>query len=134
MPHSTNAKCILFSGEKLKIIQSHTEFQKIHELAYKTISDWILDAQWIDNEHFVTVSMHNKLLIWNSMLCLESELECVEQCILYSAHIYLEGENLIIFSGTVFSDVLVWNGRNTVHGRCPILKRLRGHKVSSFIF
>lgn len=73
--------------------------------------------------------MHNRLQIWDSLLQLKIEKECEDKCILYSAHIYLEDEILMIFSGTVFSEILVWHGKGT-NQSCSVLKRLKGHKVS----
>lgn len=114
----------------MKVINFSDGFEVVDEVATKVTSDWILDATWINDETFSTVSMHNKIQIWKSTLIMELENECDDRCILYSAHLYFEGENLIIFSGTVFSEVLIWNGKNTVDGRCSVLKRLQGHKVS----
>lgn len=105
-------------------------FEKIDDFVTKATSDWILDAKWINNKTFSTVSMHNKVQIWRSTLHIEFEQECDDKCMLYSAHLYSEGENLIVFSGTVFSEVLIWSGKHTVDGRCSVLKRLAGHKVS----
>lgn len=118
----------------MKIIQFDEEFHKIDNLSNAVISDWILDAQWLNNgETFATVSMHNTLQMWTLTLNLVIERQCADKCILYSAHIYPVAENLIIFSGTVFSEVLVWNAQSTVHDKCPVLKRLQGHKVSLFL-
>lgn len=126
-----NLKCIVFSGKYLKIIHTDEEFQNITKETQQTYSDWILDAKWTNNgETFVTVSMHNKFQIWNSLLCLECEKECEDKCMLYSAHIYIQQENIMIFAGTVFSEILVWNGRNSVNDKCQVMKRLQGHKVS----
>lgn len=133
VPNLTNKTCLLFSGIHLKIIEFSDAFTKINNLVEKTFSDWILDAQWINRETFATVSMHNRLQIWDLLLQLKIEKECEDKCILYSAHIYLEDEILMIFSGTVFSEILVWNGKGT-NQRCLVLKRLKGHKVSCLSF
>lgn len=117
--------CILFTGQNMKIIQ----FNDDSIIASKICHDWILDAQWINYKTFSTISMHNEFQIWDISLELKYETECEDKCILYSAHIYSENENIIVFSGTVFSEVLIWNAINKISNKCPVVKRLKGHKV-----
>lgn len=126
----------MFSEEKLAVVEQNDCFSVINCLAYTSFSEWILDARWINSDETIaTVSMHNKVQLWDVSLDLKFENKCNNKCVLYSAHIYVEDKKLIIFSGTVFSEVLIWNGNNSIQGEYPVLKRLKGHKVSSlYIF
>lgn len=85
----------------------------------------------MDNQQIATVSIHNRLQIWNTNLEFITEIQCEEKCILYSAFIcYDKFEELVILSGTVFSEILIWKPDREKPGL--ILKRLQRHKVGKF--
>lgn len=113
---------------KLKIFTCNLDVTEIFELCNVSTKDWIITAKWMDGDNIVTLTMHNILIVYNS--CLEEKCRyiCEENCLLYSGFICHDflGE-LIVFSGTVFSEVLVW--RPTENGICSVLHRLTGHKV-----
>ncbi|XP_028154251.1 WD repeat-containing protein 6 isoform X2 [Diabrotica virgifera virgifera] len=72
--------------------------------------------------------MQNKLQIWDTALNLLETFECQEKCILYSAHIcYNDYDKLVILSGTVFNEVLLWKVRRNEYSKVPVLKRLKKH-------
>lgn len=115
----------------MKIINSY-DFTNINVVASIICSDWVLDAKWIDDDTLSLVCMHNKIQIWNSSLQFELENECEDKCILYSGHIYSESKNVTVFSGTVFSEILIWKLQSVSKYKSPVLKRLKGHKVSVY--
>lgn len=125
-------KVAVASGQHVKIFQYDTNFERFNEESYKIVSDWILCLKWLSNENIAAVLMHNKLQIWDHCLEIEKEYICEEKCILYSAYIYGESlSNLIIFSGTVFCEILIWKPQEDTD-ECCILRRLLSHKVSIF--
>lgn len=125
---------MVYGGKYLKVITIDTNFYRISASAYKISSDWILAAKWInDYQQIATVSIHNILQIWNNDLELITEVSSDEKCILYSAFICGHRlKELVILSGTVFSEVLIW--RPDKKSKSPVLKRLQRHKVCTEIF
>lgn len=102
------------------------------EKSYRVCSDWVLSIKYINNENIAAVLMHNKVQIWNYCLEVERESICEEKCILYSAYIHNNAvPNLIVFSGTVFCEILIWKlGKEE---ESCVLRRLQGHKVSTYV-
>lgn len=99
--------------------------------------DWILDAKWIDNdENIAIMSMHNIITLWTKEMKLVKKVICEEKCILYSAHLVNDTwSNLIVLSGTVFSQVLIWWPKKSEDkDLCPILCKLVGHRVFLLFF
>ncbi|XP_018562587.1 WD repeat-containing protein 6 [Anoplophora glabripennis] len=128
IPDADENKILLYGGRYLKVITTDQNFTCVNESACKIASDWILAAKWTDNyQQIVTVSIHNRLQIWNTDLEGITEISSEEKCILYSAFIYGDRfEELVILSGTVFSEVLIW--RPDKNGESLVLKRLQKHK------
>ncbi|XP_056631356.1 WD repeat-containing protein 6 [Diorhabda sublineata] len=122
-------KILLHGGQFLLLFQSNENYNNIEEIRRSTYKDWILESKLIDNEtKIATVSMQNKLQIWNINLDLLETYECEEHCILYSAHIcYQKFDELVILSGTVFNEVLVWK-INKQKDYSRVLKRLKKHE------
>ncbi|XP_018328267.1 WD repeat-containing protein 6 isoform X2 [Agrilus planipennis] len=134
---SSNADKVLVCGCNTFVIFS---FNHNNGLCKKLTSnfyypDWLLTAEWINNDNAIAaVSMHNKLVIWNCQdfvnVC---ESVCEERCILYSAHI--AGKRLgklIIFSGTVFNEILIWSPNVKSNELCLVLTTLKGHQGAIF--
>ncbi|CAH1183436.1 unnamed protein product [Phaedon cochleariae] len=121
---------LVFGGPFIIIFNVNHDFTYFEELICKGFSDWILDAKLIDEDNkIVAVSMQNKLHILNSNLEILEVIECIEKCILYSAHIcYDKYEELIILSGTVFSEILIWRPTRRKNNECVLLARLQKHK------
>lgn len=85
--------------------------------------DWILAAKWLNNRQLAIVSMQNKLFFLDENLIVIETIPCPQKCIIYSAFIHKEQESsLLIFSGTVFNEIIVWC-------KDKILHRLKEHKV-----
>ncbi|KAJ8935051.1 hypothetical protein NQ318_002680 [Aromia moschata] len=122
-------KILLYGGKFIKLFNINATLTYFDEISRTTASDWILDAKWINTDkEIATISMHNRLQIWNANLAIVTELECEEKCILYSAHICYEAINeLIILSGTVFNEVLIWRPTKWKDKICTVLKKLQKH-------
>ena len=79
--------------------------------------------------------MKNALLIFNEDLVVQRQVLCGEKCILYSAFISYDNVNeLVIFSGTVFSEILIWKvSQNEERDSSVVLAKLKGHNVCRFL-
>ncbi|KAF5288123.1 hypothetical protein FQA39_LY15510 [Lamprigera yunnana] len=124
LPNISKTKYLIYGENHLKVIDDNFE-----EILCFACDDWIICAKWINcDDNIVTISMHNKILLWTSDLKLIEALQCEESCILYSAHIVNNTwDDLIILSGTVFNQILIWRPHK-YSSLCPVLTRLVGHK------
>lgn len=108
------------------------KYVEIHSAVY---NDWILTAKWInDSNGIAAVSMHNTLILWTDELFFIDIVICIERCISYCATIvYNKWDDLVVLSGTVFSEILIWTPNHFDSEEepplCSVLYRLRGHKV-----
>ncbi|KAL1505997.1 hypothetical protein ABEB36_005435 [Hypothenemus hampei] len=131
--NSQGSKLMVYAGKHIALFNVDSQTFELEPLGNRYIlSDWILDGKWIEEDKkFVTVFMHNKATVWNDNFISEKSVKCEERCILYSAYIISKEnyEQLIVLSGTVFSEILLWKpsciGKN---GLSPVLKRLKQHK------
>ncbi|XP_012270919.1 WD repeat-containing protein 6 isoform X2 [Orussus abietinus] len=96
--------------------------------------DWIIAVKWlqqIDEKQIVILFAHNYVCIHNVNTGEQKHISCKEKCILYGGSIFDDYlKNLIIFSGTVFQEILVWQLDNSMSSKkdASILHRLIGHK------
>ncbi|XP_066150097.1 tRNA (34-2'-O)-methyltransferase regulator WDR6 isoform X2 [Euwallacea fornicatus] len=135
-PNSTETVLIIYGGKHIALLPIQcksikTNFRKSSSGSQRKLSDWILDVKWIDNNRkFATVFMHNKIIIWDEDFNSEMSVKCEERCILYSAHLCLDTTSeLIVLSGTVFSEILLWKPLcQNENGLAIVLKRLKQHK------
>lgn len=106
------------------------EQESIHEF-----NDWIIAAKWISFKEQMQLAIlfaHNYVSIYDTFNKTCRVVRCEETCILYGGSISgTSQENLVIFSGTVFQEILIWkidNDYNDINKRMPVLHRLTGHK------
>ncbi|XP_025209201.1 WD repeat-containing protein 6-like isoform X2 [Melanaphis sacchari] len=94
-----------------------------------TTTDWVCNIQWMDSNCLLTVSAHNVATVWS--LDLKKKINsssCDERCILYSAtSTGGDEENIIVFSGTVFKEIVIWSPFRRSNG-LNILHRLQLHE------
>lgn len=129
IPNESRTKLLIHGTYSIKIFKcKFIPALEIEEDSSCVFHDWILSANWINSDHHVvTVTMHNIAVLWTNKLDFIKRAVCEEQCILYSACIYgNKFENLVILSGTVFSELLLWRPSD-----CSVSFRLKGHKVCS---
>ncbi|XP_015592338.1 WD repeat-containing protein 6 [Cephus cinctus] len=95
--------------------------------------DWIISVNWLQktNDVISVLFAHNNLYVFNVFEKHYKDVKCVERCILYGGSI--SGtciEDLVIFSGTLFSETLIWTIRSCNEDsktRASVLQRLKGH-------
>ncbi|XP_012532224.1 WD repeat-containing protein 6 isoform X2 [Monomorium pharaonis] len=108
---------------------------RIRKQSTDQFNDWIIAAEWILFKEQVQLAIlfaHNYISIYDISNKTFQTIRCEETCILYGGS--LSGtclENLVIFSGTVFQEILIWKMDNRYYDlnkRMPVLHRLTGHK------
>lgn len=124
---------LVYGGKYLKIYQFDPSFSEFRELASHICFDWITTAKFLNNGRcIVIVTMHNVATLFDSSLCIIMNKQCVERCISYCSQVVGDNwDDLIILSGTVFSQILLWWPAKTANILCPVIFRLYGHKVSN---
>ncbi|XP_011143279.1 WD repeat-containing protein 6 isoform X2 [Harpegnathos saltator] len=105
-------------------------------------NDWIIALQWISvkkQQQLAILFAHNYVSIYNMSESSSEIICCEEKCILYGGS--MSGtfqEDLVIFSGTVFQEILIWKIDDNLDSNksVPVLHRLIGHKgvIFSVIF
>ncbi|XP_019886764.2 WD repeat-containing protein 6 [Ooceraea biroi] len=97
-------------------------------------NDWIIAVEWISVKKQAQLAIlfaHNYVCIYNVFDGSSRVVYCKEKCILYGGSISgTSDENLVIFSGTVFQEILIWKINNNPgsNENVPVLHRLTGHK------
>lgn len=133
-PNPTATKLIIYGEKHLSVAELNPNLQINCILSHAELTDWVLVASWIEEgSKFLTMTMHNKVTLWTENLHIVTSVKCEEHCILYSAHIGSHSfyEDVLLMSGTVFSDVLLWRpSLVNDNGMGIVLNRLKGHKVS----
>ncbi|KAJ2714479.1 WD repeat-containing protein 6 [Coemansia spiralis] len=83
-----------------------------------TERDWIKAGRWVDG-HIALVLAHNQLCVYDiHSLRPMCTAQCEEQCILYAAALWGSTlDTLVVASGTVFNQVLVWRADGRVRHR-----------------
>ena len=100
------------------------------------LPDWILDARLIKDTTIGIVTAHNTFLTY----CFKTRqllhtYPCEEQSLLYAGQIHVLPHNdIVIASGTVFSEIQLWHPQVPVtsDSTLPIRKRLQGHEGCIF--
>jgi len=92
--------------------------------------DWIQDAKLVNTgENLVLLTSHNKIIVReSSSMNVLKEIQCNERCILYCGKILGNDlDDLIVLSGTVFGEILVWAARAVEDSPQQLFHRLSGH-------
>ena len=95
--------------------------------------DWILSVKMSANNVFV-VKAHNEVIIFDyNTKQTKDMISGTDKCILYSAELLLMSEmsdSFVLFSGTVFKEIIVWTSYRSPDQKCLVsknLQRLKGH-------
>ncbi|KAI4458636.1 wd repeat protein [Holotrichia oblita] len=123
-------KILLYGAKYLKIYRFDLSHLVFNEITSYTCFDWILKAKFLNNgRYIVIVTMHNVVTLLDRNLKIIESKECLERCISYCAQVVNTNWNeLIILSGTVFSQVLLWWPAKSTEKLSPVISRLTGHK------
>ncbi|XP_076663163.1 trafficking protein particle complex subunit 31 isoform X1 [Andrena cerasifolii] len=98
----------------------------------KCLGDWIVAANWSTlqgRDLLAVLSAHNNVYMYDLLDDGYRDIWCEEKCILYAGSILVKkNEDLVILSGTVFQEILIWEVTRTSRSEtAPILHRLKGH-------
>ncbi|XP_076754187.1 tRNA (34-2'-O)-methyltransferase regulator WDR6-like isoform X2 [Xylocopa sonorina] len=100
----------------------------------KELNDWIIAAKWltIDRCDYLCVLLaHNNVRVYDLFNERYQSTWCEEKCILYAGSISINNNNkdIVIFSGTVYQEILIWEINHTYNNveTSPVLHRLQGH-------
>ncbi|XP_043272802.1 WD repeat-containing protein 6 [Venturia canescens] len=125
----------IFGGKNLSIceflIDENTVKLKLYTV--ERFHDWIIALAWNHHENSTSLSIlfaHNSLKFYEKNSKKAHTLQCQEQCILYGGSLLAKREETIVFSGTVFQEILIWQAKNNLQysNNIAVLHRLKGHK------
>ena len=128
VPSKTTEKVHIIGGKTLMAVEIAKD-KSIRACPEETLEfeDWIFDVTSWKNQLFV-ISAHNDVFAVNTneQRSLE-KIQCQEEkCILYSASLVAQGNEVIVLGGTVFSQVIIWACAGPKRG--AIFHRLNGHE------
>ncbi|CAH2311924.1 WD repeat-containing 6 [Pelobates cultripes] len=129
----------VFGSKGLIVLQLNIMDQGLNLLKLcdiRELNDWIWDVQWLGDDLQPTCYLglamgHNSVILYDYLNGeILKEVHCSEKCILYSAHFCgVQWEDLIMVSGTVFNQLVVWcpSDQTNVDGRVEPRRRISGH-------
>ncbi|KAJ8100386.1 WD40-repeat-containing domain protein [Lipomyces tetrasporus] len=92
------------------------------------LQDWILAGDWDYHGNACVVTAHNLLLhISSDCKRVEKISTCGVGCILYSASIFSNEDDVIVAAGTVFGSIEIWSSKSQA-----VVSHLKGHEGSIF--
>ncbi|XP_076389017.1 tRNA (34-2'-O)-methyltransferase regulator WDR6 isoform X2 [Megachile rotundata] len=103
------------------------------EFSKNCLNDWIITVKWLSfdgYEYLAVLLAHNNVCIYDCIKKNYQNVWCKEKCILYGGSMLVQNQkDLIIFSGTVYQEILIWeiNYSSSCTEISPILHRLHGH-------
>ncbi|XP_075211583.1 tRNA (34-2'-O)-methyltransferase regulator WDR6 isoform X2 [Lycorma delicatula] len=132
-PDSSEDNIVVYGGKHVIVLPAYPSNLTDDELTWEA-KDWIWHIKWLNDDTLAIILGHNELLIlkWHDKSVVRV-ISCEEKCILYSAFIIGDDveKNLIVLSGTVYKEVLVWapDFRKNENSK-TVLHRLKGHNDS----
>lgn len=122
-----NGANLLIIGENLiKKYQYNWRDSSLLEIASNNVKEWILTLRYLQDK-LTLVTMQNNLLFLDNELITTEIVPCPQKCIAYSAYAFDHYNSIVVLTGTVFNEIIVWQ-------KDLILFRLTGHKVADFLF
>ena len=112
---------LAFGGKTIKSVLINSQTNAIESIQVFHAKDWLMSVHW--SQDFIwAVSAHNELLRFDGEK--SSEIRCQdEQCILYSACIVDDTNEIIVIGGTTFKQIIIWGSSNG-----KLYHRLCGHQ------
>ncbi|XP_019768361.2 uncharacterized protein LOC109543216 isoform X2 [Dendroctonus ponderosae] len=132
-PNSELNKLIVYGQKSITLVPVCCDSLELGKSEEHSLTDWILCARWIDDDtKFVTVSMHNEVILWTQDFRSQTSVICEVKCLVYSAYIcFKRWKELLILSGTVFNEILLWrpSSVNLQNGLSTVVKTLKKHNI-----
>ncbi|XP_031568393.1 WD repeat-containing protein 6-like [Actinia tenebrosa] len=132
---------VAISGQKImrvvEIISTQASVKIENKTSLLSFPDLILDVHWLHGENgksnaVAIATAHNAVWYFNMETGIRSQVaQCEETSILYSAQFFGKDlNNLLLASGTVFNQVLLWKvkGAETKEKSIKVLSKLCGHE------
>ncbi|CAG4928746.1 unnamed protein product [Colias eurytheme] len=124
VPLKKESKILVYGGKQFTIIAVNKEDIKFTCCFTSIIcDDWLHSGIWTSNDKISLLTAHNVVQIWNTKTrSLETQYKNRNNSILYSGLLLPLNDGVLVFSGTVFSQVLIsYQDEEPMH-------YLRGHK------
>ncbi|CAH0720267.1 unnamed protein product, partial [Brenthis ino] len=131
VPSRCFSKLLVFGGKQFTVLTLNdaSELEDNCDLLLReteplVCDDWIHSGIWLSNDKVALLSAHNIVQIWNSVTqTLEDQYINKENSILYSGLLLKLQDDILVFSGTVFSEVILHlcYAKKSIH-------YLKGHK------
>ncbi|CAG5103493.1 Similar to Wdr6: WD repeat-containing protein 6 (Mus musculus) [Cotesia congregata] len=128
-------KLIIFGGKYLSIFSYEIIEDKIivNKLSEHIFNDWIISSNFFsinNTEDIYVLFAHNNLYLYNTSSKKYTNVLCEEKCILYSGCISAEKDQVVVLSGTVFKEILIWTVNTKIDNSkdVKVFYRLKGHK------
>lgn len=122
-----NGKIALAGGRSLAV----TEIGNQNEIHEKSINEWIVACEFLEESRLLILTSHNEVLkvnIESTNFSVEEKIHCDEKSILYSGSIKITNSGKIyVAAGTVMSGVMIWDLESR-----EILHVLTAHEGSIF--
>ncbi|KAL0830268.1 hypothetical protein ABMA28_002472 [Loxostege sticticalis] len=131
VPLQDSTKVLIFGGKQCTVIcidcnlNGDTNGLNIHRLFKPLVcEDWLHSATWVDTNTVALLTAHNAVQIWDLRTqCILSQHFSADNSILYSGLLLPLQDGLLVFAGTVFSEVII----HTPLDEKP-LHHLKGHR------
>ncbi|XP_054270578.1 WD repeat-containing protein 6-like [Macrosteles quadrilineatus] len=136
VPNLKSTQLCVHGGRQVGIIKTNlkmTSDKRLSVVCKWRLADWVLSCQWVGLEHYLAVlTAHNVLSLHDTSTGVPlSTVNCVENCILYSAAVLQNAnrwEDTVVLAGTVFQQIVIWTVGNESPSVRPVLHKLCGHK------
>ncbi|XP_064072300.1 tRNA (34-2'-O)-methyltransferase regulator WDR6 [Vanessa tameamea] len=123
------SKFLIIGGKQFSIIELTFDCEEDvvseQQVVYPIIcNDWIHSGAWISKEKVAILTAHNVVQVWNIINgTFDKEYTSKDNSILYSGLLLPIQDDILVFSGTVFSEVIIHQCGDDVP-----LHHLKGHK------
>nr|XP_013189534.1 unnamed protein product [Amyelois transitella] len=122
IPLLQSNKLLVYGGKQFVVVLEHGEFVRL--LDPVVCDDWLHSGIWINDNEIALLTAHNVVQIWDTQLAiLKSKQISTDNSILYSGTLHKLQDDILVFAGTVFSEVIIHSCKT----KMP-LHHLKGHR------
>ncbi|XP_047508924.1 WD repeat-containing protein 6 [Pieris napi] len=109
VPSKTDNKLIIFGGKQIAIVELDVEKDDFYCVFMPILcDDWVHSAVWKSSNIIAVLTAHNVVETWNTEFQMQcSQNKSIENSILYCGLLVNLLDDVLVLSGTVFSEVLL---------------------------